>query len=148
MEKFKFITFSEEFMQKYVEGSSNKFARYYNYLQRGFGLFNESKNYILMLFGTYWTIKTADFWIGFGISDTWLVVGLLIAATIGMVVLLLMGRWDLYILSKAREALNAKDGSITQFKGFNMQVYLVTLFEAMAKEKGIDVEKLKEELQK
>src|SRR3990167_10010516 len=147
MEKFKLVTFSEEFMNKYVEGSSNRFARYYTYLQRGFGLFNETKNYILILFTTYWTVKTADYWLGFGISDLWLAGGLLGLAILGLGILLLVGRWDLYVLAKAREALNAKDGSILQFKGHNISVWNVNLMEAVAGKLGVDIEKLKEELE-
>mgnify|MGYP001580363098 CR=1 FL=1 len=148
MSDFKPITFSEEYTQKYWDGSSNRFARYYTYLQRGFGLFNETKNYLLMLFGSYWTIKTADYWINFGVSDTWLVTGLGILAIIGVGFLLMAGRWDLFKLSKAREFATTQHGSVTQYNSYNMAVFNIALMEAIAKKLGVDVETIKEELKK
>lgn len=133
MSDFKPITFSEEYTQKYWDGSSNRFARYYTYLQRGFGLFNETKNYLLMLFGSYWTIKTADYWINFGVSDTWLVTGLGILAIIGVGFLLMAGRWDLFKLSKAREFATTQHGSVTQYNSYNMAVKQIELLEEINK---------------
>lgn len=131
MGEFKPITFSEEFIQRYYEGPSNRFARYFTYLQRGFGLFNEAKNYILILLGTYWTIKTMDYWMKLRLSDVWLVIGLSIIALIGMALLLVIGRWDVQKVSKAREYMLTNESSITQYQGFNMQVRMVELLEQL-----------------
>lgn len=146
MSEFKPILFDEENLRKFWEGPSNRFARYYTYLQRGFGLFNETKNYILLLFGFYWTVKTADYWLNFEISDFWLIIGLIVAAIIGLGILLLAGRWDMFKLSKAKEFATTQHGTVTQYQGFNMTVWNVVLLEAIAEKLGVDIKKLKEEL--
>ena len=125
MSDFKPIIFSGETLRKYWEGPENKFSRYYTYLQKGFGIVNEAKNYILIVFGTYWTVKTMDWWIKLGISDGLLAVGLGIIATIGIGFLILIGRWDLFKLSKAREFAMVQHGSVTQYNPYNMQVRTV-----------------------
>ena len=122
MSQFKPIEFNEETLRQYWEGSSNLFARCYVYLQRGLSLFNETKNYILMLFGTYWTVKTMDYWIGTGYSDGFLMAGLGLIASVGIGFLILIGRWDLFRLSKAREFATTQHGTITKYDGFNMNV--------------------------
>ena len=134
MSDFKPITFTEEYTQKYWEGSGNRFARFYTYLQKGFGLVNEAKNYILIVFGTYWTIKTMDWWIETNLSDTTLAVGLGITAIVGIGFLVLIGRWDLFKLSKAREFAMVQHGSVTQYGNYNMQVKTIELQEEILKE--------------
>ena len=119
---FKPIEFNEENLRKYWDGPSNVFARYYTYLQRGLGLLNEAKNYILMLFGTYWTVKTADYWVPLGIPDSTLVLGLGIVASVGIVCLIIAGRWDLFKLSKAREFASTQHGTVTRYDSYNMNV--------------------------
>lgn len=122
MNEFKQIEFDEETQQKYWEGGSNRFARLYTYLQRGFGLFNEAKNYILMLFGAYWTIKTMDIWVKYGFSETTLIVMLSLTAVFGIIFLVVIGRWELYKLSKAREFAVQQHGTVTRYDPYNMQV--------------------------
>ena len=134
MSNFKPITFTEEYTQKYWEGSGNRFARFYTYLQKGFGLVNEAKNYILIIFGTYWTIKTMDWWIRTNLSDMTLVTGLGIGAIVGIGFLVLIGRWDLFKLSKAREFAMVQHGSVTQYGNYNMQVKALELQEEILKE--------------
>ena len=148
MSDFKPITFSGETLRKFWDGPSNRFSRYYTYLQKGFGLFNETKNYILLLFGTYWTVKTSDHWISFGIHDGWLAISLGIASIIGLGILLMAGRWDLFKLSKSREFAMVQHGSVTQYNQYNMQVFNIALMEAIAKKLGVDVKELKKDLEK
>src|SRR3990167_6984675 len=120
--EFKPITSGEEYLQKYWEGAQNKFVRYWVYLRKGMGLFNESKNYIMFAFAGYWTVKTSNLWLGYGLSDTWLILGFIIGIPIGLLALLFLGHWDLYRASKPQEYMNAQHGSITGYQGFNIQI--------------------------
>ena len=58
--KFKPIIFSPEYQKKYWHGPQNFIVRMYVYLQRGFALVNEAKNYFLIVFGSIWTVKCID----------------------------------------------------------------------------------------
>lgn len=120
MLEFKPITFTEEYTQKYWEGPTNRFARYYIYLQRGFGLVNEAKNYAFIIFGSVLTVEFVDFF-GYKISSWWIIV----AGIIGIPILLLAGRWDLFKLSKAREFATVQHGSVTRYDSYNMTVRMI-----------------------
>ena len=136
MSQFKPITFDDEFVTKYWDGPTNKIVRWWIYLRGGLSLFNEWKNYLLLAFGSYWTIKTADFWISIGISDTWLAVGVLIAMPLGIVTLLFLGRWQLFKTTKPAEFITARHASITGYQGFNMTVRMVELLEEINNKLG------------
>ncbi len=146
MSDFKPIIFSGESMRKYWEGPSNKFSRYFTYIQGGFGLFNDVFKYIATAFTAYWTIRSADYWLALGISDLWLTLGMVIIFFIGVGVLGLLGRWQLYKLSKAKEFATTKEGTINGFNAYNINVLQVALIEAMAKNAGVDVQDLKNKL--
>lgn len=146
MSKFEPITFNEEYANMYWDGASNTFVRYYSYLDRGFELFNKTKNYLMLMFGTYWTIKTMDWWVQTGYSEGILIFGLIVVATFGIGFLVLIGRWHLFKAAQAIEYITQLKGTVTQYKGFNMAVYQLRLFEALAQERGIDTKKIFEDL--
>jgi len=129
MSEFEPITESQENIDRYWEGPNNKFARYFTYVQMGFGLFNDTWKFIATAFTAYWTIKTADYWLKFGISDLWLTIGILVLSSVGVVVLGLMGRWQLYKLSKPKEFAVTIKSTITGFNPYNIQVRQVELLE-------------------
>ena len=128
MSEFKQITNGEEFLNAYWEGPSNRFVRYWTYLRRGMGLFNEWKNYILVVFGTFLTyffsgrlievfnLRLSPFWI-------------LGAAVVGIGALLWLGHWDLYRASKPIEYINAQNGTITGYNQYNMTIQQLEILE-------------------
>lgn len=134
IKEFKPITFSDEFILKYWDGTQNRIIRYQAYLRRGLALFNEHKNYILMLFGSYWTIKTADYWLALEISDGWLVLGLGVTALIGLFGLVLLGRWHLFKAQKSEEFISTQRGSVTGYGGYNMSVRSLELLNDILEE--------------
>lgn len=97
-------------------------------------MFNETKTYLYILFGGYWTIKTADYWLALGIGEIWLVLGIGALSLVGLVILLFFGRWDLFKAQKATEFIGQRHGSITGYAGFNMQVRMVELQELILEE--------------
>lgn len=117
MSEYKKIDDSAEYLREYWEGASNSFARYFTYLQRGFGLVNEAKNYFLIVFGTIWTAKYITF-MGYTINSMWI----LVAGVTGLPMLLLAGRWDLFKLSKSKEFAVTQHGSVIKYSGYNMSV--------------------------
>lgn len=117
MNKFKPVEFSDEYIQRYWEGPSNAVARYYTYLQRGFGIVNESKNYFLIIFGSFWTAKAISI-LGVTVPPELF----LIAGAVGIPILVLVGRWHLFKASKSIEFMTALHGSVTGYQGFNIQV--------------------------
>ena len=133
-EDFKEITDNPEYLTAYWEGSSNRFVRYWTYLRGGIGLLNESKNYILLVFGSYWTVKTSDIWLNYKFPDSWLLIAFLIGMPVGLLVLLLLGHWQLYRASKPQEYINAQHGSITGFRPYNIQVRQLKLLEEILKQ--------------
>ena len=133
MSEFKPITFTEEYASKYWDGTSNTVVRYYAYLQRGFALFNETKNYLMLIFGVYWTAKSMEWWLATGYSNGFLIIVLGIAATFGIGVLLVAGRWHLFKASKSIEYITQINGSVTQYQGYNMAVRQLELLEEISK---------------
>ena len=131
--EFKQITFSEEYHQKYWAGFTNLLVRYYTYLDRGFGVFNQTKNYILMIFGTYWTIRTMEWWTGKGYSDGLLVLGVGAAAFIGIGFLIIIGRWHLFKAQKAIEFITTQKSTITGYNGYNMAIRQLEILEEINK---------------
>src|SRR3990167_11012826 len=123
MSEFKPITFTEEYANQYWEGPSNRFSRYATYWQRGLGWANEAK-YVLAFLGL--GIFKSDL-----VFPVWVLV---VGGFFGMIVLILVGRWDLHKFSKAREFINGMNGSITGFKGYNMQVKMVEQNEEIIKQ--------------
>jgi hypothetical protein len=132
--EFKPITFTSEYIQKFWDGPTNRLARYYTYLQRGLSIFNEAKNYLLLLFGSYWTIRTMDLWIKLGYSDTALIIGVTICAIVGTVILIFLGRWELRKLSKTKDYAITTQGSVVGYDSYNMQVKQIELLENILKE--------------
>ena len=145
--ELKFLKFTGEFIDQYWDGAGNIIVRFYAYLDRGLALFNQTKNYVLLIFASYWTIKTMDIWISYGVSNKTLTIGIGVAAFFGIVFLVFLGRWYLFRAQKAQEFINARHGTITGWRGFNMQVFQVRLLMAMAEKMGVDVKKLEEELE-
>lgn len=117
MSEFQPITFSEEYHQKYWAGFSNIIVRYHSYLQRGLGLFNEAKYYILAFFGSIFAAEVVEVY-GYTIDSQWIV----LMAILGLPALILIGRWDLFKASKAREFINAQHASITGYNAYNMTI--------------------------
>lgn len=109
-------------MRAYWEGPQNRFIRYWTYLRTGMGFFNEWKNYILLAFGSYWTVKTSEYWLGWGLSESWLIVGFIIGMPLGLGVLLLLGHWHIYRANKPQEYFTTMTSNITKYDGFNMAV--------------------------
>ena len=125
MSEFKQITGGGEYLAEYWEGAQNKFVRYWLYLRKGMGLFNEWKNYIMFVFASYWTVKTSNLWLGYGLTESWLLIGFTVGVPVGLLILLFLGRWDLYRVSKPQEYINAQHGSVTGYNGYNMQIRMI-----------------------
>ena len=140
---FKPITISQEYTNKYWEGPSNMFARYYTYWQRGMSLLNEARLYFYLIGGGLFTAEFIDVF-GYKIPVELVIVG----AALGIPMIIIAGRWDLFKLSKAREYATTTNGTITQFNSYNMAVLNIALIGAIAEKLGVDVEKIKEELKK
>ena len=117
MDEIKPITFDGAFIDKYWDGPSNFLARQYAYLQRGFGIVNEAKNYFLIIFGSFWTAKAITI-MGYSIDPRWT----LVAGAIGLPTLIFVGRWQLFKAQKAIEVVSARHGSVTGYNGYNMQI--------------------------
>lgn len=129
MSEFKPITFDEEYTHKYWDGFRNFFVRQYTYLQRGFSLVNEAKNYILIFLGSLWTAKAITFF-GFTINPNWVTIG----AIVGFPCLIVIGRWDLFKASKSREFITNQHGTVTAYNSYNMSVKMVELQELILEE--------------
>lgn len=108
--------------QKYWEGKENFIIRYITYLRRGNGLFNEFKNYLMFIFASYWTVKTSDYWLGWALAESWLVIGFIILIPIGLLIFLLVGRYDLHKVSKTTEYIQQISGSLFQFKPLELGI--------------------------
>ena len=141
MNQFKFIQFDPENLRRYWEGPSNRFARYFTYWQRGMGWLNEGRLYFYLFGGG---LFAAEFIEVFGYKIP--VEAIIFAAIIGIPIIIILGRWDLFKFNKAREFVTTQHGSITQYQGFNMTVLNTALMTAIAEKLGVDVNKLKEEL--
>ena len=116
-----------ELGEKYWQGKENFIIRYITYLRRGNALFNEFKNYLMFIFASYWTIKTSDLWLGWALSETWLILGFATAVPIGLIIFLLMGRYDLHKMGKTTQYVNQMTGDIFQFKPLELSLEQVGL---------------------
>lgn len=117
----------DELGQKYWEGKENVVIRYITYLRRGNALFNEFKNYLMFIFASYWTVKTAEYWLKLGIPEYWLIIGFAILVPIGLVIFLLLGRYDLHKMGKTTQYVNQITGDIFQFKPMELSIEQVNL---------------------
>lgn len=140
---FKPVNFSTEYANEYWDGMSNLFIRHFSYLRQGLGLVNEAKNYFLIVFGTMWTAEYINFF-GYKLNSNWI----LIAGIVGIPILVLIGRWDLFKATKSRQYITTIHGSITQFQGHNMNVFQTLLMKSIAEKMGVDVKRIEEELSK
>lgn len=128
-DQFTMMGDSIDLRRKYWIGRENFFIRQVTFLRSGLDLLNEAKNYILMLFGAYWTVRSMDWWLKTGLSELWLLMFIGIGCVIGLVVLLLVGRWNMFRADKARSYISQQHASPTQYQGHNMQVVSVQLLE-------------------
>ena len=101
----------------YWEGKENLLIRYWTYIKRGLGVFNEFKYYIALPYATYYTIP-------FMKGDLWWIPLMIVT---GLPVLLIIGRYDLYKIAKTTEYVNAINGSIFQFKPMEMNIEQINL---------------------
>lgn len=124
MSDFKPIEFDGEFKKQFWEGSSNTFVRYWVYLQKGFEVVNNAKNYFLIIFGSFWTAKVIEIF-GYRFNPIWT----LFAGLIGFPGLILIGRWLLHRAAKPQEFMTTHKATITGYQGFNMQVRQIKLLE-------------------
>lgn len=120
MTEFKPVTFTDEYIKQYWEGRSNSFARYFTYWQRGMGWLNEGRLYFYLVGGGIFTAKFITVF-GYQIPIEWI----MILAVVGIPLIILIGRWDLYKFNKAREFATVQHGSITKYDNFNMTVRMV-----------------------
>lgn len=120
------ITLDNDFTQKYWMGPGNLVARYYAYLQKGFELVNQSKNYFFILFGGYWTVRSVEV-LGYKLNaDAILILGLL-----GLPILAVVGRWYLFRASKSIEYIIAQHGTVTQYNSYNLQIDILNELEKL-----------------
>lgn len=134
-EDFKIIDSTQEYLREYWEGPSNRFVRYWTYFREGLGLLNEGK-YILGLLGL--GIFKSD------IIFTWQI--LLSGIIIGVPILCLAGRWNLFHANKARQFITGQHGTLTRFQSHNMQVMQTEVMGAIAIKLGINIEEIKNKL--
>lgn len=114
MDEFEPITYSQEYLTQYWQGPTNMFARYFTYLQRCIGLFNEAK-YFIALFG-----------LGVFKSDIVIPWWILILGGLGALPLMIVvGRWHLFKVQKATEFINTQHGSVTGFGMYNMNIQIL-----------------------
>lgn len=133
--EFKKIDASSEYLRQYWDGAANMLVRYKTYFFDGLNLVNEGK-YLIGLLG-----------LGIFKSDIvlkWQV--LLVGLVIGLPIITLVGRWNLFFANKARQFITKQHGDIAQFQGHNMQVTQIALLAAIAEKMGVDIEKIKTEL--
>lgn len=126
---FKPIEFDGELREQYWEGKSNTFVRYWAYLRGGLALVNEAKNYLLVVFGSFWTAKVIEVG-GHSINPNWT----LLAGLIGVPILILLGRWQLHKAAKPQEFMNTSKGTVIGYQAFNLQVSMLELQENILKE--------------
>lgn len=114
---FKPIEFTGEMRVKYWDGRTNLLVRYWTYLREGLNLINESKNYLLLVFGSFWTAKVITI-AGYTINPNWTI----LAGVLGIPTLTLLGRWNLYKANKPREYLVTNETTVTGYGAYNMSV--------------------------
>ena len=111
LKEFQRVQFDEKYARQYWEGPQNLFIRIYAYFREGVGLINEGK-YILAFLGL--GVFKSDI-----LFQWWMLTA---GVIIGVPVLILVGRWDLYRANKARQFITTVHGSVTQWQGHNMAV--------------------------
>ena len=118
MKKFKAI---EEYYPKYWEGKENIFVRYWVYLNRGLDMITQARYLILGILGLYAVLKFTN--------PIWMAVMFFISLPI----LIIIGRWQLYKVSKTQEFITNTKGTVLGYTGYNMQVRTIELLEQISK---------------
>ena len=132
---FKKVDWTPEYLDQYWNGTENWLVRQWTYFFNGINVVNQGK-YLIGLLGL--GIFKSD------IVFTWylLTLGVIIATPI----ITIVGRWDLFKATKARQFIQGQHGSITQFQSHNMNVTQTALLAALAEKLGVDVEKVKNDI--
>lgn len=115
--KYETIQFDGEMRHRYWDGRANLLVRYWTYLRGGLGLVNEAKNYLLLVFGSFWTAKVIVI-AGYSINPNWTIA----AGFIGVPCLIWIGRWQLYKANKTQEYMTQNVATITGYNSYNMAI--------------------------
>lgn len=108
--------FNHEFTQKYWEGNSNKFVRYWMYFRLANGSVNEFKSYAYVLTGIY--LGTPYLQQHIFVAG----IALIMLVTISTPIMILFGRWLLHRAAPASEFVSATKGSVYGFKGIEATI--------------------------
>lgn len=107
---------------EYWVGRSNVLIRFWTYIKVGLGQVNDFKYVGAAIFGAYYTLKLAN--------PVWLIV----MTAISLPILCVFGRWWLYKGAKTSEYVTTSQGSVLEYKPFNLQVDQVELLQAILDE--------------
>ena len=132
---FKKVDSSLEYLNQYWNGPENWFVRIWTYFFNGINVINQGK-YLIGLLGL--GIFKSD------VTFTWQMLAL--GVIIGTPIIIIVGRWDMFKATKARQFIQGQHGSITQFQNHNMAVVQTALMAEIAIKLGVDVEKVKEDI--
>lgn len=133
------VTSGDEYKKQYWDGWENIFIRWFSYLTNGVNVANQWRYFIMILGGGV----LVESWKG----NIDLSIGLLVVATIiGVPILAILGRWDMFRVTKARSYISTLHGNITQFQSHNMQVLQTRLITSIAEKMGVDINGIETEL--
>ena len=106
--------------EKYWEGRENFFIRYFTYMERGLGVFNQFKYYIALPYATYYTFEFMKDYAGALFWIPLMILG-------GLPILVIIGRYQLQKMNKTTEYVNTISGSIFQYKPMQLSIEQVQL---------------------
>lgn len=92
---------------KYLKGRHNQFIRFYFYLESGMALLDQFRNMFLAVIALYFTLKLEN--------PLWMVVMIIP----GMIIMTLLGRYNIHKLSKMKEWLGLRFSSHFAIRSFN-----------------------------
>lgn len=104
---------NDSFKPEFWEGPSNIFVRYWVYLSRGLDFINQAKYLIVGILALYAILKLTD--------PIWMAAMFIVSIPI----LTILGRWQLYKVSKTQEFITTTKGAVLGYNSYNINVEIL-----------------------
>lgn len=112
----------DNYIPEYWEGNENILVRLWTYLYRGLDFINQGRYLIIGILGIYALLKFTN--------PLWMAGMFIIAVPI----LIVLGRWHLYRVSKVQEFVTTIKGSVLGYNSYNVSVEGVELLQGILQE--------------
>ena len=110
----------DTYVPEFWDGNENLVVRLWTYLHRGLDFVNQARYWIIGILGLYAVLKLTN--------PVWIAAMVVVSSPI----LIFVGRWHLYRVSKTQEFITSTKGTVLGYSSYNVQVRQMKLLEEIA----------------